>query len=1148
MKKLTQSIALAIMKISLVQLIILLGAFCSFAKPTEGQSALDQQVTLHLKNIRIKNVLSEIEKMSDVKFIYSPELIRSSRKVDVVANRKKLELVLQELLTPLDVRFELQKLRYSYIVLTRADVMEKAPEQGMYNNVVYADTFRLAGTVKDKTNTPLEGVTVALKGSSVATMTNQQGGFVLKLTEKSAVLVFSYTGMESQEMTVTSGTPVTVSLVPRVNTYDEIIVVGYGQQKKSLVTGAISSVKADELATVSSTRIEQALQGRTAGVTVLPASGSPGSGMRVRIRGTGSNGSSEPLYIVDGVRAGGIEYLDPSEIASVEVLKDAASAAIYGAEGANGVVLITTKMGKRNSAAEISYSTQYGRQSVGRKMPMMNPQQYVDYLKTSNTPVPTALPDNSQLASIKGTKWFDEIFKNAPLQRHTLNISGGSEKSSYLIAGTLFKQQGIVGGDKARFDRYTFRVNTDNRLKSWLNVGNRFSYSHFARKGITEDSEFGSVINNALMMDPITPVIYTGALPAHAQAAIAAGNPLVKNADGYYYGVSPYIFGEVGNPLAQMAITHTETVQNKVVGNVYADLEPLKGLKITTRFGIDAAFQRTHGWNPTFWWSSERLNTTANTFDRNDNWFNWQWENFATYQKTIDNHSFTILAGTSALKRNWNYLNGTASGMFKEEDRLAYADFEPDAQDRVGSNATINTLVSYYGRLSYDYKGKYLLNATVRRDGSSLLAPGHQWGTFPSVSAGWVLSNESFFSSNVVNYVKVRGSWGKNGSLSNIGLGQYLSAITTQGILYPDASGNMLVGAAPANLSNPDLKWETSEQIDIGADLSFLKGRLNLTVDYYKKTTKDLLTPGTPPLFVGNTLPFVNGGDVQNRGWEFEISYNNKNRSNGNFRYEVAANLTTIHNEVTYLNPNVNQILGTKVGTGWSATVFQQGYPIWYFSGYKTNGIFQTQAQITDYLTKTGITGYNPKPGDPIIVDVNGDKVISSSDYTNIGSPHPKFVYGGRINVEYKGFDLLFFIQGQAGNKVLMGFNRGDRATANKPAFFYDRRWTGANSTNSWFAPNTSSDYVYNSDLMIFNGSYARIRQLQVGYTLPEKLTSHIKIRNARLYVSLDDFFTFTNYPGLDPEAGSNNNNSLGIDRGVYPVPRKVLAGLSFSF
>jgi hypothetical protein len=368
------------------------------------------------------------------------------------------------------------------------------------------------------------------------------------------------------------------------------------------------------------------------------------------------------------------------------------------------------------------------------------------------------------------------------------------------------------------------------------------------------------------------------------------------------------------------------------------------------------------------------------------------------------------------------------------------------------------------------------------------------------------------------------------------------------GMQYPDPTGNLLVGAAPGSLANPGLTWETSEQFDVGADLAFLNNRLTATIDYYKKTTKDLLTGGTAPLFVGNVLKTVNAGNVVNKGWEFELSYGNRRSLVNGFMYEVSANFSTLDNKVTYLDPNSPIIFGAGIGTGWSATAMKVGYPIWYFNGYQTAGVFQNQAEINSYISKNNLTGYNPKPGDPIIVDVNGDKQISSGDMTYIGNPNPDYMFGGRVNVGYKGFDLLVFAQGQAGNDMLMGFNRLDRGTANKPEFFFTNRWTGEGSTNTWFASSTSNPYVYNSDFMVFDGSFVRIRQLQLGYTLPNNLSNRFRIKKARIYVSLDDYFTFTKYPGVDVEGGSNGQNSVGIDRGAYPIPRKAIVGLTFNF
>ncbi len=1009
----------------------------------------------------------------------------------------------------------------------------------------YSQSITVTGQVTQTNKDPLPGATVTEKGTNNATSTDKEGNYSISVP-KGGVLVISYTGMGTREITVSGPGSRDFSLIQSAGTMDEIVVIGYGQQKKSLVTGAISSIKADQINTVSNTRIDQALQGRVSGVSVNPQSGQPGSGLSVKIRGTSSNRNTGPLYIIDGIKSGGIESLDPSVIASIEVLKDGASSAIYGSEGSNGVIIITTKTGRRNTG-EISYAMQYGTQSVKDDyIKMMNAQQYQQYLLEAGV---SNAPTISEAAAIgAGTNWIKEVIQTAPQQHHTLAFSGGSDKSTYYMSGNIFRQDGIVGGDKAQFNRYTARINSDVNVKPWLKVGERIEFSHHTRRAISDNTEFGSILGSAVVMDPLTPTVYSGTLPAHVQTAISQGKPLRRDANGNYYGISKFLKGEYGNPLARIDMAKGQNIQNKIFANVFTEIDLLKELKFTTRFGIDAAFQTGHGWTPTFWFSDESQNTLSNGYDYGNTWTTWLLENFATYSKKIRSHNFVLLAGASQQKTNEVHTGGSYSGLFKEEDKFSYADFVPDANDRFGSIAFAQTLASFYTRLQYDYDGKYLFAASVRRDGSSKLHPDNRWQTFPSFSAGWVFTKAAFLPAalkNTVNYGKIRASWGQNGGVGSLGRADYLNAISA-GLIYPDGNGGFLVGAYPTQLANPGLKWETGEQFDIGLDLALLHNKLNFTVDYYKKTTKDLLTGGVPPLYVGNGLTTVNAGDVVNKGWEFELNYKATPLRNG-FTYEIGGNISFNKNEVTYLDPNSPVLPGAGIGTGWTATSSKVGEPFWYFTGYKTDGIFQTQDQVTSYLAKTGITGYSPKPGDPVVIDVNGDKLISPADMTKIGDPNPKYIYGAHINLAFKGFDFLVFAQGQAGNDVLMGFNRTDRPNANKPAFYYNNRWTGPNSTNTWFASNTSSPYVYNSDLMVFDGSFMRIRQLQLGYTLPSTLLRKIPSKNARFYVSLDDFFTFTKYPGVDPEV-SNTGSSTGIDRGGYPIPRKVMVGLSVTF
>jgi len=1000
---------------------------------------------------------------------------------------------------------------------------------------------KITGTVTTEKGEAIPGVSISIKGTTNGTITDIDGKYALEVPESATTLVFTFVGMITQEVSINNQSVINVVLKEAAVGLDEVIVVGYGTTKKSLVTGSISQIKNSDLKPMPSTRVEQTLQGRIAGVSVRANSGSPGSGLKVRIRGAGTNGNSDPLYIVDGMKSGDINYLEPSDVASMEILKDAASAAIYGAEGANGVVIITTKSGKGAGAGKsggiLSYDFQYGMQSIGKMMSTMNNQQYTDYINEAKVGV--TIPSGISTS----TDWLNQIAETAPMQKHYLSFSGATDKSSYLVSFSYFNQDGVVGGEKANFKRYSARLNGDHQIKKWLSIGNNFAFSHTDRSAIAENSEFGGIVSSALMLDPLTPTVFTGALPQFAQDALNGGATLLKDPSGSYYGVSPYVKGEIANPLALMALAKGNTVQDKVLGSVYATVKPIEGLSVTTRLGIDYAGQAYHTWNPTYWFSSERNSAVTTRRENFDRWMTWLWENFASYNKSIGNNNFGIMAGISAQHYEHNYVNSLSGPMFAEDEVFSYHGSD-DIQGTVSGVPEVKTLESYYGRLSYDYGNKYMFNATIRRDGTSMLL--NKWGTFPSVSAGWVMSQEDFWKNLElpVNYFKLRASWGQNGSLSNLGPDQFRSLIKISGIQYPKPGGGFYTGAEPALLANPELTWETSDQTDLGFELRAFNNKLSFAFDYYKKVTKDLLTPSSPPLSVGNYAPFVNAGDVTNTGIELELGWR---ESEGDFHYSTTGNVTFNHNEVTYLNPLLSRQSGASVGTGWTATYMEKGLPIWYFRGYQTDGIFQNQAQIDKYIADNGLSGYTPKPGDPIIVNNKKDGQINSDDQAKIGSPQPKVTFGANLSCDYKNFDLNVFLQGSLGNDILMGWNRTDRGTSNRPEFFYTDRWTGDGSTNSWFRADLTNPYAYNSDLMIFKGNYMRIKQIQLGYTMPKDLTAKLHMTNVRIYVSLDDYFTFTKYPGMDPEAGSTDNNSLGIDRGMYPTPRKFMTGLSIT-
>lgn len=999
------------------------------------------------------------------------------------------------------------------------------------------DSKTVTGKVIDSQEGPLPGVNVVIKGTMQGTITDVDGNYKIQAAAED-ILQFSFIGFQTAEIPVGNQTTINVTLEEQASDLDEVVVVGYGVQQKSLVTGAISSVDAEELASAPAIRVEQAMQGRTAGVTVLPTSGSPGSGAKVRIRGTNSNSNSDPLYIVDGMKVGSIENIAPSNIESIEVLKDAASSAIYGSEGGNGVIIINTKKGKKGEG-QISYDFQYGIQSVDTKMELMNAQEYIQYMEEQGTDVRTlrdvAEADGLDISESRltymeqeGTDWLNELFEEAPMQRHNLSFTGGGDKSSFLASVSYNQQDGVVGGDKAAYERLTFRLNSTHDIKDWIQVGNTLSYTHSKRNVILEDDEYNSPIVNALLVDPTTPVVYgqQGEVPQNILDAEAAGNTLLKDERGRYFGIPLNTTGEIANPVARLELYNRVYTRDQLTGTLFANIKPVDNLTITSRLGLDLTYQQNHNWNESYYFFDDNKNEVPSINDDIDKYFNWLWENFATYDLNINDHSLTLMGGYSAERRlhpNWSLYS---SPMLKESDRYAYHDYTTSRDNDVaGGDLDEQTMTSIYGRLSYNYLGKYMFQTSIRRDAASVFPENEKGAVFPAASIGWVVSEEGFWDKSFMDFLKVRASWGQNGSISALTGTEDKAWWTVSGIFYPNANEDgYFSGAQIEKLTNDNLTWERTEQLSVGLDMRFLNRKINFSADYYDKVTKDLIVTAPFPLSVGNDFPFVNGGDVSNSGIEFELGYND---SFGEFNLSANINMSTLKNEVTYLKTDA-PIAGANI-RGYNITWFAEGEPIWYFNGYKTDGID----------SETGL---------PNIVDTDGSGDITPADMTNIGDPHPDLLYGGSISAEYKGVDLRVFLQGMKGNEIYTGWFRPDRAESNKPKYLFDGRWTPSNTDASMPRAEASDEYVYRSDYMVQDGSYTRIKQIQLGYNLPVDLIKQVGLSKARVYISLDDYFTFTDYKGLDPEAGSNNNQSQGVDRGVYPIPRKMMFGLSVNF
>lgn len=1075
-------------------------------------------LTLDLKNVTIEDVLNEIEANTKYRFLYNKQMVDVNRKVDISANDKELSTILDSLFGKSDVKYVISDRQ---IVLSH--VSDASNQQGK----------RISGVVLDATGIPVIGANVVQKGTTNGTITDMDGKFVLEVPDN-AVLLVSYIGFSPKEIAVKGRSSLSVRLEEDTKALDEVVVVGYGIQKKSVITGAISSVKAEDMMNSANTRPEQALQGKTSGVQVLSSSGAPGSSMKIRIRGYSSNGNSDPLYIVDGLRTDDISSLEPSNIESMEVLKDGASAAIYGAEGGNGVVLITTKNGAVGKT-QVTYDFQYTIQSLGKTPKVMNAEQYIGYMDESGA-IPGINWDGTD------TNWVKDTFESAPMQKHNLSVSGGNDRTTYLMSLSFLNQEGIVKGDDDNYKRYSGMFNGSQKVNKWLKVGSSVQINRSSQHSINENDESRGVISNAVLLDPLTPVAYQGEVPTRVQELADAGKPLMKSEDGSYYGISKYVNGETINPFVQKGQSQTTTTITSLMGNAYMDITPLAGLTFTSKLGINYFAKNVHNYKPEYYYSGEMMNAFAAVSESDDTMTYWQWENYVSYVKSFNKHNFTFMAGTAVSRKD--YKTVAASGYPLIKDQESYADLDyisTQANSKVGGTTLTDTKLSYFARVNYDYENKYLFQATIRRDagGLSILPKDNRWGTFPALSAGWVISNEDFFpESDLISHAKIRGSWGQNGSLSNLGKYSYASNVVSSGSvtnyltwgtmnassLYPLADGTYATASSPAVLGNNKLTWETSEQLDFGIDLRFFKDRLGFTADYYHKTTKNLITTNTPPLEAGNSASPINGGNVVNKGFDFELTWRDMI---GDFKYSIAANLSTLKNEVTYLDPSISRLNGASVNK-WSATAFEKGLPVWYFRGYKTNGI-------------------DPETGDINLVDVNEDGTVNANDFTYIGSAIPDITYGATLNMEYKGFDFTMFIQGQAGNDILMGIIRTDRPATNKLSLFYTDRWTPTNMNASRPSATVNSKY-WNSDQMLFNGSFMKIKQIQVGYSLPITVTNLLHIGHTRVYASLDDFFTFTNYPGMDPEASSGNNDSIGIDRGFFPISKKVLFGLSLNF
>jgi TonB-linked SusC/RagA family outer membrane protein len=1028
---------------------------------------------------------------------------------------------------------------------------------------LFAQEVSVTGNVTAKEDgQPLPGVSVVIQGTTTGTITDFDGNYTLEVPA-SATLVFSYIGMKGQTVAVDGRSSINVVLSEDYTDLDEVVVVGYGVQKKSVVTAAISSVSSEEMENSTPTRIEDVMKGRVSGVQITQSSGQPGSDSKVRIRGIGTINNSEPLYIVDGMAVGGgISYLNPSDIESVEVLKDAASAAVYGARAANGVILVTTKKGKSGKAS-INYDFSYGMQNPWKKKSVLNAKEYMMIMnegELNDNKAPRYSADQIANAGA-GTDWQDETFNyDAPVQSHQISINGGSDDVTYFLSFGYLNQEGIVGGDynRSNYERYSIRSNTTYNVfeadRSFLNnvkVGVNAGYSRVLSSGIETNSEYGSILGSALTFNPLVPVY------AQDPDAVLAAHPnAVTDENGNVFSIPPAGFQEIANPVAMLnAPTGGQNNEDKFVSSFWGEINVVEGLKLKSSYGVDLAFWGADGYEFEHFLATQGKDLTqSHVYSNMHRGFAWQLENTLTYAKTInEKHNFTVLLGQSAQEYTVRHLYGDDYDLLESDPRKANIDYAiaPPTEGRVagGTGGFSNeTLASYFGRLDYNFDEKYILQATIRRDGSSSFGPNNKWAIFPSFSVGWNVLNEAFMENvpDWFNYMKIRASWGTNGN-NRIGNFAYTSLMAGNQNYYFGTDDDMYMqyGSSPSKLANADVKWEESEQIDIGFDTRFLNSALSFGFDYFKKTTNGMLIDQPIPGYVGKGAPIANAGDMENSGLEFEFGYRG---SAGDFSYNISANATYLKNKLINMGNDSGEAIYESAGASGVGSYVKgmNGEVFPYFYGYETDGLLQNQAEADAY---NSLYGENAKPGDVRFVDFNGDESITDDDKTKIGKGMPDWTYGFTVGAEWKQFDFNMFWQGSLGNDIFDFSQRGDIPAMNRPSWILDR-WTGEGTSNSIpRITNLNNNRNWrSSDLYIKDGSYARLKNIQLGYSLPKALLQKASISRLRVFVSAENLLTITDYDGFDPEVASGGYTTIGIDRGIYPQSRTINIGANITF
>lgn len=1103
------------------------------------------------------DILTESRKKFDVDFVYESNTLPPQKVLFDVSKYASVENLLDDLLKPYNIRFKKVLTRAFVIYKTTADYrkltemmsLDQPADAENKNATAAAVPDPVAGTITDQsTGLPLESVSVVVKGTSTGTMTDKNGSFRLNVPEGgNAVLVVSLVGYQSQEIKAGSTVNFTVKLVSNSSTLNEVVVVGYGTQKVTKVSGAISTVKGADIEKLRPVRAEDALQGRASGVTVV-STGSPGAKPTVLIRGIPSYTGTDPVVVVDGSiqSLDDLNSINSADIESINVLKDAATTAIYGVKGGNGVILITTKSGRRNQKTEYTASANYGRQEVLNTIGVLNAAEYAAMVNEGSTVSggPVIFPDLSQFGA--GTNWQDQVFKKAPIQSYNLTAKGGAEKMGYFLSAGYLGQDGIVGGgDKSNFRRANGTANLNFDFTSKLKFIANTSYVNIKGQGIPENS-INSVISNALNFDPTLPIFNN-----------------VPNTYGRY-STSQYILSEIYNPLTQLGDTYNETNTNKLYGKLELQYDIVKNLKVTSRYGYTNVDISGKSFQPLSYYGAGHINSTLNAdgspktgahnsvSESKTSYFSYTFETFGNYTFKVKNdHQFDVILGFSMAKNSGNSINGSRQDVpFNSWD---YADISsatgtaPTSGLDVGSWQYERRNISYFSRLNYDYKEKYLLSFSARRDGSYAFGANNKFANFYAGSLGWVVTNETFFQPNVINYLKIRGSYGITG---NENVSPQFQRISTSIYLYNQGQnagytfGNepTSIGATIASFKNDDLGWERQKQLNVGFDMRFAKNKFTLSADYFQKKISGLLFTPSLSLYLGTAgAPVANIGTTQTSGYEINLGFSDNIARK--FRINTNVTFTAAKNEVTETNNGL--INGGYYGIpSQNVTRFEKGFTPGYFFGFQTDGLFQNTGDIAKSALQE-----NAQPGDIRFVDINGDGKIDANDRTKIGDPFPDFTMGWSLNLEYKGFDFTSFVYASVGNDVYRAYER-NLAMTNKFRGVL-ARWTGEGSTNDARNPRytfiDANNNTRASDRYVEDGSFVKIKDLQLGYTIPSSAYKNKVFSRIRVYAQVKNAYTFTKYSGYDPEI-SGGIFDTGIDRGAYPQARTYSVGVDFKF